>query len=177
MPRLRATATPSGGPLHRTIPSLLMVPLIVACHGGGTADPTDTGEAQDDDCGQCSEAHRIELDHSDWQTGEYHFEIDIPEHGERYTCVSVLPAGVYMGEEHCPADVIGTQLRLTGSSMEPTALLLYRADFERAYLSIAYVGADAASKQLLVNRTELNPAWSTEDPCECTTSAPSSVEF
>ncbi len=154
-------------------------------HGGDCEDPDSDTDAPggendtepDTDCPACPESHKIILDYSGWQPGEYHFAVDVPDLGERYTCVSVLPGGVYMGENNCPANVIGTEIRITEEQMEPTALLIYRSDFASAAVSVSYLGEDTTEMQSLVESIEIIPEWSEDEVCECTTSVPSTVTF
>ena len=159
--------------------SLLMIPLAVGCGDEGEeSNPAADADADaDTDCSTCPVAHRIELEHDGWQAGEYHFVVNVPDLGERYECVSVLPGGIYMGADNCPANVIGTEIRITEENMEPTALLIYRSDFSAAYVSVSYINEDMTDIQSLAESEEITPVWIDDELCECTTSAPSTVTF
>ena len=154
-------------------------------HGGDCEDPdsdTDAPEGESDaesdtDCPACPESHKIQLDYSGWQSGEYRFVVDVPDVGERYECVSVLPGGAYMGEDNCPAAEIGTEIRITDEQIEPTALLIYRSDFASAAVSVSYMDVDATEIQPLVDSVEIIPEWLVDEVCDCTTSTPSTVTF
>ena len=165
--------------------SLLMIPLTLGCDGdeekpAAEADAdadAHSNEDHDTHSHKKKKSHRIELKYDGWQAGEYHFVVDVPDLGERYECVSVLPGGIYMGDDNCPADVIGTEIRITEENMEPTALLIYRSDFSAAYVSVSYINEDMTDIQSLAESEEITPVWIEDELCECTTSDPSTVTF